>query len=454
MLINMQLKIKLILYTLLLILIISCSSSLHAYSEFIPALTVKEYLATNTTSTLDESGQVTTFTPGFRYKNTGRRSQLDVDYGYNAVLYNGLSNEDTEYHSLSLLYGFTHIPEHWVTQISGNLSQSSISSDGIQSFNTVLDSANTRQLRTYGINTAINTILKQTVNLKTQLLADYADFEGSDNTDSIGLNLALDNQVSQKKLFWNTALSARQTSSGSNTEQLNTLLLGLNYRFNSKYSGYVNSQAYDTSNTALNETSAKLGFMWHPDSNSTINAAIGVRGSDTQYSLNTTFIRKRLTLSINYNEDITSARNEVLQQTTDQVGITNTFQSLSITPVFQKKADINLTLNGRRSDVTISYSTQTRTTRNLASRDEQIDALSLSVSRRLSEKSSTAFRYQLQKTGGRQENDVTFVQLTYNRTISKNINMIAELTSSKQQSDLVTNEYEQQLIGITLKATF
>lgn len=438
----------------LLILIISCSSSLHAYSEFIPALTVKEYLATNTTSTLDESGQVTTFTPGFRYKNTGRRSQLDVDYGYNAVLYNGLSNEDTEYHSLSLLYGFTHIPEHWVTQISGNLSQSSISSDGIQSFNTVLDSANTRQLRTYGINTAINTILKQTVNLKTQLLADYADFEGSDNTDSIGLNLALDNQVSQKKLFWNTALSARQTSSGSNTEQLNTLLLGLNYRFNSKYSGYVNSQAYDTSNTALNETSAKLGFMWHPDSNSTINAAIGVRGSDTQYSLNTTFIRKRLTLSINYNEDITSARNEVLQQTTDQVGITNTFQSLSITPVFQKKADINLTLNGRRSDVTISYSTQTRTTRNLASRDEQIDALSLSVSRRLSEKSSTAFRYQLQKTGGRQENDVTFVQLTYNRTISKNINMIAELTSSKQQSDLVTNEYEQQLIGITLKATF
>lgn len=454
MLINMQLKIKLILYTLLLILIISCSSSLHAYSEFIPALTVKEYLATNTTSTLDESGQVTTFTPGFRYKNTGRRSQLDVDYGYNAVLYNGLSNEDTEYHSLSLLYGFTHIPEHWVTQISGNLSQSSISSDGIQSFNTVLDSANTRQLRTYGINTAINTILKQTVNLKTQLLADYADFEGSDNTDSIGLNLALDNQVSQKKLFWNTALSARQTSSGSNTEQLNTLLLGLNYRFNSKYSGYVNSQAYDTSNTALNETSAKLGFMWHPDSNSTINAAIGVRGSDTQYSLNTIFIRKRLTLSINYNEDITSARNEVLQQTTDQVGITNTFQSLSITPVFQKKADINLTLNGRRSDVTISYSTQTRTTRNLASRDEQIDALSLSVSRRLSEKSSTAFRYQLQKTGGRQENDVTFVQLTYNRTISKNINMIAELTSSKQQSDLVTNEYEQQLIGITLKATF
>ena len=427
---------------------------LQASSEFIPHLTVTEYLASNTSSTLDENGQITTLSPGFTYNNTQRRSQLALNYGYNVQIYNGLSNEDTEQHNLSLLYGFTHVPEHWTTQLNGNVSQSSTSADGIQTFNPVLNSNNTRELRTYGVSTSINSTYKQTVNLQTQLLADYADFEDAENTDSIGLNLSLDNKVSQKSLYWNTAASMRRSYSGNDTSELNSFLLGLNYRFNSRYSGYINVQANDTDDEVLNETSTLLGLNWQPDRNNFINAGVGTRGDATQYSLGLKHVRKRLTVTANYSESITSARNELLQQETDETGIINTFQTLSITPVLQKKGVVNLTLSGRKTDVSVALSSQTRSSSNIASEDRQTDALSLSISRKLSTKSSVSFNNQLQKVISTQQNDIIYLQIVYYRTISKNIKMSAEISDSRQKSDVVSNEYQQQLIGISLKATF
>ncbi|MBC8386423.1 MAG: hypothetical protein H8E09_01120 [Gammaproteobacteria bacterium] len=430
------------------------SLPLIASSEFTPQIMIKQDLVSNATATLDENGQTTTIAPGFRYRNTQRRSQLDVNYGYMAQFYSGLSSEDTEHHNLSLLYDFTHIPDHWKTQFNGNVRQISSGADGIQSFNQVLNSGNTKELKTYGIVTTIDNEFKQTLNLETQLLADFADFENAENTDSVGLKLVLDNKASQQKLYWNTSLSHRQSNSGEDTTQLNILELGLNYRFNMHYTGYINTQMYDTDNEVLNEASTLLGLNWQPDKNNSINAGFGFRGDTTQYSLSSKHTRKRLSLSVNYSENITSARSELLQQGADESEIINTFQTLSITPVLQKKGVINLTLIGRKTDVSIAFSSQKRSISNSTSEDEQTDALSLSLARRLSIKSTTTFRYQLQKSKRAEQNDITYVQLAYNRTISKNINMTALLSDSRQQSDRVENEYIQKILGISLTATF
>ncbi len=438
----------------LLVSLILHSMPLLASSEFSARVSVKEQFISNDTALIDETGQLTIISPGFTYTNTQKHSELSLDYAYNINRNNGLSNNNSEHNSLSLLYGFTHIPEHWVTQLTGNIQQTSVNSEGIQSFNPELNIDNTKELRTYGISSAFNARIKQQVNLKTRLLADVADYKGSDNTDSLGLDLSLDNKVSQNKFFWNTSINNRKSNSGSdNTEEISSYQLGLNYRFNSKYTAYINAQTSDTSNNDLNETSTLAGLNWQPSKMSHFDLAVGTRGSDKTYSLNSRFIKKRLSLSINYNETITSARNEVLQTVTDGAGNTSTYQSLDIIPVLQKKAAINLALSGRRSEGTLSYSSQIRS-QNDGSDDEEIDALSLLLTRNLSSRSSMAFKYQLQNSMKTEENDLTRLQLTYNRVLSRHVNFNAELSSTKQQSDVVENEYKQNLIAVGISATF
>lgn len=430
------------------------SLTLQASSEVTTRLAVKESLAKNTTAVLSESGNITTVSPGFSYEKDLRRSQLAFDYTFHAIRYSGLSNEDSEYHDLSLLYSIDHVPQHWTTQITGNVSQVYSSVDGVQSFSNELSSGNTKELRTYSVSTGINKIIKQALNFQTQMFVDFADYKDFDNTDSIGFKLALDNDASHQKLFWSSALSSRQTNQSVDSEVQNILQFGLNYRFDARMTGYVKVQENDTSNVVLNDMMTQIGFTWRPGRFSSINAGTVIRGGDTSYILNTSLKKKRFTLSVNYNEEITSARSDIFQKNTEEEVAVTTFKSLSITPILKKKADINLNFSGRRSEATLSFSSQTRTTLNIGADEEKLKVFGLIVSRKLSQKSSLAFRYQLKESQAVEQNDVEGLKLSYNRLISKDINLTAELSNSSQRSNHAANEYEQKLFGVTCEILF
>jgi len=255
-------------------------------------------------------------------------------------------------------------------------------------------------------------------------------------------------------LFWRTELSSIKTNSSVDSEQLNSILVGLNYRFTTKYSAFINSKVDDTSDDKLYEKATIVGLNWFLHRNSFINIGAGVRGSDNSYSLSSRFNRKRLELSVNYNETVTSSRNEVITQFADETGVINTFQSLNIIPVLQKKTDVKLLFTGKKSSLSVSYSSVRKIIEDTDSPEENTKALNLSLSRKLSFKSSVEFKYQVQDSRSSEENEVTDFRFVYNRNMSKKMKLIAELIHSTQDSNILENEYDLKMFKIGISTAF
>ena len=429
--------------------------SLYASTEITPRITATQTLFSNTTIASDENGQLTSISPGFIYQINQHKSQFLFDYTFNQERYTGLNiDKDEESHNLSMLYNITHISDHWTSQVLSNIIRASVSSDGVQSFDSLINATNTKELRTSAVKTELTRDFQQIFSLNTQLLADYADFEDLESTDSVGFKLFLDNKLSLKKLFWRTELSSIKTNSSVDSEQLNSILVGLNYRFTTKYSAFINSKVDDTSDDKLYEKATIVGLNWFLHRNSFINIGAGVRGSDNSYSLSSRFNRKRLELSVNYNETVTSSRNEVITQFADETGVINTFQSLNIIPVLQKKTDVKLLFTGKKSSLSVSYSSVRKIIEDTDSPEENTKALNLSLYRKLSFKSSVEFKYQVQDSRSSEENEVTDFRFVYNRNMSKKMKLIAELIHSTQDSNILENEYDLKMFKIGISTAF
>ncbi len=424
-------------------------NSLYASSELIPRLTVKEVFISNSTALLDEEGWLTVISPGISYKKTLKRSEFNVDYAYNAELVNGLSREETENHNLAMSYSFTHIPEHWVTLLTGNIQQSTATADGTQASDLLTSSSNTSELRTYGINTAINNQIGRSINISSRLLADHADYENSGSTQSYGADLSVDNKISGNKLYWNASANTRISETESSDETIDSYQFGLNYRINPRYTTYVTANTSKTSNSEFDDTATRVGINWRPGKHSFIDVSTGVRGDNSSSSLNSRFTRRRVTLQLNYNEEVTSSRTEVLDgSSTDIDSLGTTYQSLQITPVFQKKADASITFNGKRTSVSLSFLSQVRSQASTTSEEEKTEAVSVALNRQLSSKSSVSMSYKQQNTETTQTNDLTSFQASFNKEVYKNVSLSTWFNTSEQTSDAIANEYKENSLGV------
>jgi len=431
----------------------------YAQTEVVPAITLKESFLNNKSATLDESGQVTIISPGIAIKYAQSRLNLTLDYQFNAIINSGLQADDHENQSLNLLTQITHQPNHWDTQFNAGIERINTSPDGIQIIGDINDSLNSQELRTLGISTNYQNRLSTDIEYNTSLSIDYADIEKQGDTDSIALNLGIDNNRTENKLSWNVAISSRKSETSDVSDQfddnqIDNLQAGLNYRINRKLSTFLAVDKSDTNNKNLNETSTTAGLFWVPNTNSSIKVGAGVRADDTTWSLDSMVKNRRLTLAVNYEEWVTSSRQLVFEETEFEPGLVTINQSLSITPVLLKKGTISLTATGRRTDFTLAYFNQSKNLKNINSKEEQIDGVSLTAKRTLSRFSSALLSISSQDSQTTQENTLNNIELSYIKQISKHINWSAEISKTEQTSDVPENEYEQALIGFSLSATF
>jgi uncharacterized protein (PEP-CTERM system associated) len=338
-----------------LLAIAAATCKVEASSVLTPILTVKEFLTSFESSGIDESGQITSIAPGFDYQFEHSRSTLNINYLYNIDHFSGLETDDRKSNQLDLRYQFSHIPDQWVSQITGNIRQTTSDANTLESLNRLLDSGETTELRTYSFNTSLNKKILGGINSSIRMDLNHADYKGQDNSESLGLDFILDNQQSRKKLFWNARINYTGNTNGNTNTDISFLELGLNYVFNRKFTGYVQGKSYDTTDELTTYSSTLLGLRFQPGLQSFIDLAIGKRGTENSYSLDSQFTKRRISLSVNYNEIVTSARNETINQETTDTGITSVTRSLSIDPILQKKGSITLSLQGRRSEISLKY---------------------------------------------------------------------------------------------------
>lgn len=473
-----------------LLVVVTLQNAAWSRSTFTPTIQVIESFVSNESPALKESGQITTISPGIRYdiigsksnfsmnyalnafyynnlprQNTidhsfgihydvtGSKSNLVLDYALNAFNYNSLSRQDKTDHSLSLKSNIVHTP-NWDTQITGTIKRENFSADGVQISNPQFQLSNDQELRTFGVITNLKGKLTRSLDYQSSLDADYASFKNSGNTNSTGINLGLSNNP-QSKVSWSSSLSSRQSTNTSNvSSRVDTLSGAIDYKFNRQYSTFLTLSKSETNNSFLNKTISTIGVRWTPNNNTLLSLAVGKRGDDATYMLDSSTTSQRITYKLNYSESVTTPRALTIAQANNQTNLTAANQGLSTTPVLLKIGQIGMVITGNKSVVDLSYfhQTTTQSTAN-ASRDIR-QGLNLTASRALSSISSIQLAASRQKSETSQSNTVDDFTIGYSRQVSPKLGWSVDLRDVSQSSSVAANESTQRRANFSLNATF
>ncbi len=424
-----------------------------AQSQLTPRIELNHEFIENKTASVDESGTVTRLSPGIHYLADGGKNSLSIDYSLNAISSSGLSQKDEVNQNLRLHDSFTHIPRRWTTDVSSSISQANISTDGVQNLNPNITTDNTRELRTVGVNTALNGRVSETVWFKTSLGADHVDYEGTNGSEGYHARFSLDNIRSLKPFTWRLDYNSNLSQTYSNEEKIDTAHINLDYRVNNRVTTFVDATSTDTNNDQLNQTETLLGLNWTPGNNTSLRIAAGKRGDEDSYSLDGSHKNRRMTLTANYQETVTTTRQTTLSSLSSSSAYSGTTQAISIIPVLVKQSTVSMLLTGKRSSLIVSVF-QTERDQGSIIQTETTTGAKIGFSRELSARSSFNLNLLSQKSKTSQTNELTNIKAGYNKTLSKNSSYIVTASTTRQDSSDVANEYEQVVLGILFTKSF
>ena len=428
-------------------------TSAHSKSQLTSTVSLKESFVNNKTATVDEVGRATTLSPSINYQATGAKNSLSIDYSLDAIYYDGLSQQDRVDHSLQLQSAFDHIPNRWVSSITSSIKQANVDSDDTQSVNPIFQSDNSQELITFGIGSDLKGALTSQIDYQSGINLDYVDFENSDDSHSVGVNLGLSSGT-QNKFSWGTSFTSNNTALSDTDSQIDTLRVNFNYRFIRQYALFLSADKSKTDNDFLNDVNTNFGLVWTPDRNTSLKLGIGKRGNSTSYTLASSLKTRQVTYQVDYDETITTSRALLINDASKQQSPTALNQTLSIAPVLVKKGSIGMTVNGKKTNVTFSYSQQTTMQVNNNIGREIRESLSLNASRSLSDTSSAQLTLSRQETKTVQQNAVDDVSLSYNKQLSKSMDASGVLRSTEQKSNDVANQSRQEEISFKLHISF
>lgn len=438
----------------LVLLAIGSQNTALSQTSFTPKLGLDQSFLTNKTATVDESGRVTTISPGVRYENTSAKTIVMLDYSINAIYSSGLAQQDEVNQSLAFNASIAHIPNRWNTQLTTAIKQTNISADGVQTVNPNIQSSNSQEFRTIGVSSSLTGQITDSIDYDTTLSADYAGFEDSESTDGAAIVLGLSSRGTQK-IQWNSSVTSSVSNtegSSVNDEQADTFQAEISYQFNPNYSTFLSYKKSETDSQYLNDPDTTVGVIWTSSRLSSIKLGIGEKDNKTTYLLDALINTSQVTIALNYDESVTTSRALLINDITNPQNFGPTSQSIDSTAVLIKNGRVAITMTGVRTDLTLAYFNQKTFRDNSNSNEESSDGVSIDASRTLSKGSSLSANISRQETETTQKNILTDTIISYNRQQSKKITWSAEIRNTKQKSNVILNESEQN--SINLRGTF
>jgi uncharacterized protein (PEP-CTERM system associated) len=281
---------------------------------------------------------ITQINPGISLTGTGARLKVNANYTMQNLFYANQSNQNTIMHQLNAGAKATLIKNLFFLDSTANISQQNISLQGPLTTNNENITNNRATVKTYSISPYVlhNFSNFATTQARYTHNAVYTDATGGlpgSPSDSILLSLTSGsafhtlgwglNYNKQKIGGLSTSIGGLGTSGESEQYTGN-----LRYRVSSKFSltGTSGYQKYSYTSTtgSLAGSFWTTGFVWTPTERTKITANTGKAFFGTTYTLMASHHTRRSTWSLNYNQNITTTRDQFLIPVTiDRASILN-----------------------------------------------------------------------------------------------------------------------------------
>ena len=261
---------------------------------------------------------ITQINPGISLTGTGARLKVNANYTMQNIFYANQSNQNTTMHQLNAGEKATLIKDLFFLDSTANISQQNISLLGPLTTNNENVTNNRTTVKTYSISPYIlhNFSNFATTQARYTHNAVYTGVGGLSGSQSDSILLNLTSGSAFHTLGWGLNYN-KQKISGLGTSIENEQYMGnLRYRVSSKFSltGTSGYQKYSyTSITGVSAGSSwTTGFIWTPSERTNITANTGKAFFGTTYTLMASHHTRRSTWSLNYNQNITTTRDQFM----------------------------------------------------------------------------------------------------------------------------------------------
>ena len=440
---------------ILLILWFFTALSAHSRVDISPSVSVNASYLNTDTATKSESGTVLAITPGVKYEWIRPALNVQAAYSIKSLTFDGLEDEDTTQQDLDLNASIIHNPQKWVTNVFGSIAQTSKDVNNLKLTNYDIPTSDTEEVSVYGINSTFNSLLGQTIQLNASAGVNYSDSETGPSSAGTILTLGANSQASTSKIYWMLNLKQQKNTDSNNSQYINDILARINYRVSQKVSGFMQSGVTKTKNDNIEQSNNSIGLSWFPNRKSSFEFSVGDNDGDTIYSLSSNIVNRKLTYNLSYQESITSRRNNVVDQVITPDGFITNLQSLSITPVIQKRTNFSLIRTGRLTTATLSgFYEELFISNASASSDERNMGVSLTLLRILPNNSNVSLQLDHEKRRSLQENSIEGVQVKYSKSMSSQSNLSIDISNSRQVSDAPSSVSKNSLFGVNYTYSF
>jgi uncharacterized protein (PEP-CTERM system associated) len=316
------------------ILAVLLAPQARAEWKVVPAVDLRETYSDNLRLEANNTshGQfITELSPSLSIANNGPRLKLSAAISEHFYAYSGERVDGTNSSSRSLLADARAklIEDLLFLDAAASISQQSISAFGPQVYNNGYASANRGEVRTYSISPYLvhqfgafaSTQARYTHNSVSSGNAGFGDSKADD------LSFSIASGTTFRTLSWGLQAS-RQELDDSLARKSSSQLASANLRLRVGPELTLNASAgydkYDYS--SLGGTTAgknhALGFSWTPSLRTSIQASAGKRYFGSTYSLIAMHRSRRTVWNVNYNDGVTTTRDQfLLPATIDTAGL-------------------------------------------------------------------------------------------------------------------------------------
>jgi predicted porin len=315
------------------------------------------------------------------------------------------------------------------------------------------DSADSRDLRSLSLSTFFEHQVTQSTHLALDAGLNRIDYEQSPSTDGAEIGAKIAKEAAWQALDWAASLRRRENQVSSNKVIIDDINLDLGYGWTRKLRTFGVVSHTEASVSNIDSDSFLLGLEYTPGKRTRLKIAVGERDHNESYALDIEYGQRHVKLTVGYDEKLQTPRQQTLQDLNNADAFHTTFRDLSISPSLQKRTDLGINIQGKRSDFRVTWFDSSREELGgLAGFRTRQQGVSLGVSRQIGSRAKVDLNLLHQETRQNEENRLDDVSLAWSKQLSRSIFTEIRLRQSEQESSNIQNNYLQRSITVSIRA--